>query len=129
MTPPPLVCDRSRPRIRIVRFTRPDLRDILYDGEPLTESTLYRTLSAEALAGLSDGETIVMNFGLVEWFPSVFFGLLLDVNRAVHAAGARLILCSLPPSVREPFDVMGGGKLFEVRGTESRAVTDAGRTD
>jgi anti-anti-sigma regulatory factor len=123
--PPPLVCDRTHPRVRIVRFTYPDLRDLLYDGEPVTESTLFKSLSAAALADLGSKQAVVLNFGLVEWFPSIFFGLLLDASRIVQTAGSRLILCCLPPSVREPFDVMGGGKLFEVRATEARAVADA----
>jgi anti-anti-sigma regulatory factor len=123
-----VVCDRPRPGIRVVRFVRPDLRPQLDDErEAVTDCALYREVDAAALADLPAGGTVVLNFGLIDWFPTAFYHLLLRVRQAVQGRSARLLLCCLTPHVRECFDLMGGGKVFEIRASEAKAVSEAGR--
>jgi anti-anti-sigma regulatory factor len=124
---PSLVCEAPSHGVRVVRFVRPDLRNQLYDQEAITECSLYRELDAAALAGLGAGDTLIVNFGLIEWFISAFYRLLLKVREVSQTKKARLVLCCLTPIVREGFDVMGGAKLFEVRATEANAVSAVGK--
>lgn len=123
MSAPNVVADRPSSRVRVVRFARPDPRPSLYDGEPGT-CELARDIRAAAFADLEPGQGVVVNCGLLEWFPSVLFQLLLDLRNEAHTRDAKFILCRFPADVREAFDVMGGGKLFEVRATEARAVAE-----
>lgn len=122
-----VVCDTPGPGIRVVRFVRPDLRPHLYDQEAIADCSLYRELAASALADLAAGQTVVVNVGLIDWFPTAFYRLLLKVREALQARNARLLLCCFTPNVRECFDLMGGGKLFEIRATEANAVSAAGK--
>lgn len=119
-----IVCDRPRPHVRVARFVRPDFRSALYDAEPITECELYRELKSDALAGLNADDAVVLNFGLLEHLPSVFFRLLMELRNDLKQRHVRLLLCGMQPSVKESFELMGGGKLFEVRATETRAVAD-----
>jgi anti-anti-sigma regulatory factor len=124
-----LVCDTPRPGIRVVRFVRPDLRPQLCDQEAIADCSLFRELDAAALADLTVGKTVILNFGLVDWFPTAFYRLLLKAREVVQAHNARLLLCCLTPNVRECFDLMGGGKLFEIRATDASAVSAVGKQD
>jgi anti-anti-sigma regulatory factor len=90
---------------------------------------LYRELDAAALTNLAVGETVIINVGLIDRFPTAFYRLLLKVRETVQARNARLLLCCFTPNVRECFDLMGGGKLFEIRATEANAVSAAGKQD
>jgi anti-anti-sigma regulatory factor len=121
-----VVCDTPSPGVRVVRFVRPDLRPQLYDQEAIADCSLYREFDATALADLAAGETVVINLGLIDWFPTAFYRLLLKVREAVQGRNVRLLLCCFTPNVRECFDLMGGGKLFDIRATEANAVAAAG---
>jgi anti-anti-sigma regulatory factor len=59
----------------------------------------------------------------VDWFPTVFYSLLLQTLQDIRAKHAHLILCCLTANAKEGFDVMGGGKLFEVHATEAKALS------
>ena len=122
-----IVCDTPNAGIRVVRFVRPDLRPQLYDQEAITDCSLFRELDAAALADLPAGDTVVINFGLIDWFPTAFYRLLLKVREAVQACNARLLLCCFTPNVQECFELMGGGKLFEITATEAKSVFEAGK--
>ncbi len=121
---PNIVCDASAKGIRVVRFVRPDVRPHLYDQEAITDCSLYRELAASAL-DLAAGEAVIVNFGLIDWFPTAFYRLLLAVRETVETRKARLFLCCLTPNVRECFDLLGGGKVFDIRATEANAVSAA----
>lgn len=123
MTAPTVVSDRPHPKVRVVRIARPDPRSALYDGEP-SGCELARDIRAAGFADLGPGDGVVLNCGLLEWLPSVLFQVFLDLRHEAQARDARFMLCRLPPDVREAFDVMGGGRLFEVRATEARAVVE-----
>ena len=124
-----VVCDTPSPSVRVVRFVRPDMRAHLQDQEAITDCSLYREVDAAALADLAAGNSVVINFGLIDWFPTAFYRLLLKVRETVQARDARLLLCCFTPNVRECFDLMGGGKLFEIRATEAKAISAAGDQD
>src|SRR5262245_38776999 len=112
-----VVCEAPSPGVRVVRFIRPEYRSEVYDYEPVSDSSLYRALHDLALADLAADETVVINFGLIEWFPSRFYTLLLAVRDAVQGRNAQLLLCCLTPIVREGFDLFRGWDLFKVRNT------------
>lgn len=123
MAAPTVVSDRPNPRVRVVRLARPDPRSAIYDGEP-SQCELARDIRAAVFADLGPGDGVVLNCGLLEWFPSVLFQVFLDLRTEAQSKGGKFILCRLPVDVREAFDVMGGGRLFEVRATEARAVAE-----
>ena len=122
-----IICDRPNSRTCVIRFARPDLRAVLYDTTPISDCELYQQLRTAALGKLQSGETLVVNFGLLEWMPSIFFVMLLEMRNEVTAKQAKLVLCNFPPLIRESFDVMGGSRLFDVRATEARAVAEANK--
>lgn len=113
------------PGVRVIRFISPDQRAQLYDQEAITDTSLYRELDTAALADLPAGETVVINFGLIDQFPTAFYRLMLKVRETVQAHNARLLLCCFTSNVRECFDLMGGSKVFEIMATEANAVFEA----
>ena len=121
------VCDQPADGVRVVRFVRPDVREQLYDNELITDCALFGELQSEVVSQLASGETMVLNLGLIDRFPTAFFRFLLELNREVQGRKARLLLCCLTPNVREAFDLMGGTKSFpgQLRETEERAIYDA----
>jgi anti-anti-sigma regulatory factor len=122
----PLIGVAQFPGARVARFLQPDLRDHLYDDTDLTQTRLYQELRHRALAGLQADETLVLNLGLVEPLPTVFYHLLLKVRQAVQAQGAQLVLCRLSPEHREIFELVHGFRLFPVAATERQALLEAG---
>jgi anti-anti-sigma regulatory factor len=124
-----IVCDTPSPGVRVARFVRPDLRAQLDDQEAIADCSLYRELDAAALGGLGAGEAVVLNFGLIDRFPTAFYRLLLKVRESAQGRNTRLLLCCFTPNVRECFDLMGGGKLFDIRATEANAVAAAEKQD
>jgi anti-anti-sigma regulatory factor len=128
MKSPNFNCDQIKPTVRVVRFLRPDLRDLIYDGDPVTECSLYKELDLIGkLSTLAAGDTLIVNFAMIDWFPSMFYQILLALRVEIQRKQAHLIFCCLPPNVRESFDIMGGSRTFEVRATEIRAISDASK--
>lgn len=120
-----LLCESPADHIRVVRFLHPDMRPALYESANVTESSLYRELRTGAIDALGEKGTLILNFGLVDWFPTAFYGLLLKILEDVRAKKARVVVCCLPPNVKEGFDLMGGPRLFEVHASEARAISAA----
>jgi hypothetical protein len=110
--------------VRIIRFTRPDLREHL-DGD-VADCTLFREVYDRALAGLEEGQTLLLNFGLVEPFPTAFYSCLLKVREIVLSRKARLVLCRLSADHQEIFELFRARRLFDVVSTEAQALRDAG---
>lgn len=108
--------------IRVARFIRPDVRPALYDQAAAGDTALFKELRTAAIDPLPDGGALVLNFGLIDWFPTMFYSLLLKTQEAVRAKNGRLVLCCLTANPKEGFDLMGGGKTFEVHATEARAL-------
>lgn len=124
---PNLVVDSPATNIRVARFIRPDVRDALYDHGAIVDTTLFKELRVGAIETLPRGGTLVLNFGLIDWFPTVFYSLLLRTLEEVRAKEGKVVVCCLPPNVKEGFELMGGTKMFEVQPTEMKAVVEASR--
>lgn len=122
-----VVCDTPSSGVRVVRFVRPDVREQLYDQESIADCGLFKELHAAVLADLAAGETVVLNFGLIDWFPTAFYRLIIRVNEEVAARNGRLLMCCLTANVKECFGLMGGDRTFpgQLRETEARAIYDA----
>jgi anti-anti-sigma regulatory factor len=119
---PNILFEKPAEKVWVARFLRPDLRGALYDHEAVAETSLYKELQAGALDGLPKGGTLILNFGLIDWFPTAFFRLLIQALQDTRALEARILLCCLSENVGEGFETMGGRKLFEVHATEARAL-------
>jgi anti-anti-sigma regulatory factor len=120
-----LLVECPRDGVRVVRFVRADLRDQLDDDADAEACPLYQELLARALAGLREGQTVILNFGLVEQFPTAFYRCLLKVREEVAAHNARLLLCRLSDEHEEIFRLFKASQLFRVSTTEARAVYEA----
>lgn len=120
-----LICESPADHIRVARFLRPDMRPALYDHGDISETSLYKELRTGAIGELHEGGTLILNFGLVDWFPTIFYSLLLKTLEEVRAKRARVVVCCLPPNVKDGFDLMGGARSFPVYTTEAKAIAEA----
>lgn len=120
-----LVVDALPNGVRMVRFIRPDLRDQLYDQADPETCPLFRELFEHILAELHEGQSLILNFGIVEQFPTALYRWLLKVREFTAEAGVRLILCRLSPEHEEIFRLFRASQLFHVTTTEARAVYEA----
>jgi anti-anti-sigma regulatory factor len=125
MTTANLICESPAEKIRVARFLRPDVRPALYDAEAIGDTSLYKELRAGALDSLPAGGTLILNFGLIDWFPTAFYRILIQAVQDTRAKGCRVVVCCLPPNVKEGFELMGGPKLIEAHATEARAIAGA----
>jgi anti-anti-sigma regulatory factor len=110
--------------VRIVRFTRPDLREQLEGNAD--DCSLYRALYDRVLHRLTEGQTLVLNFALIERFPTAFYSCLLKVRKDVLARRARLVLCRIGPEHLEIFKLFRANRLFDIAGTEGQALRMTG---
>lgn len=115
--------EQIAPLIRVVRFVKPDVRrelDSLADEDtPLCRSLL------RALADLVEGSHVILNFGIIERFPTSFFQVLLRVRQFVHARGCQVYLCGFRPDIRNAVELMGGSRLFIMTSEEQQAIRKA----
>jgi anti-sigma B factor antagonist len=65
---------------------------------------------------------LLLNFRNVEYMSSAVLGMLVTLNKKVHAAGGKLVLCSIDPQIREVFEITKLDKLFVIRGDEEEAL-------
>ncbi|HEV3385295.1 MAG TPA: STAS domain-containing protein [Gemmata sp.] len=117
-----IIFESATETIRVARFLRPDVREALYDHEAIPETSLYKELHSGAIAGLPKSGTVILNFGLIDWFPTAFYRVLIQALQDARSLGGRVVLCCLTENVKEGFEIMGGRKLFEVHSTEARAL-------
>ena len=120
-----LVLDRPRDGVWVVRFARPDLMDDLYEDADAEISPLYQELAERLLVKVREGQTVVLNFGLVEPFASAFYRCLLKVREVLSARGAHLVLCQLSREIEEVFHILKGFRMFRVTATERCAVRES----
>jgi hypothetical protein len=120
-----MLVERARESVWVVRFVRADLRDQLYDEAEADACPLFQELFEQALAHLREGQTVILNFGLVEQLPTAFYRCLLKVREVVASRHARLLLCRLSPEHEEIFRLFKGFDLFGVTTTEGRALHEA----
>src|SRR5260370_3412904 len=120
-----VLVERPREGVRVVRFVRADLRDQLYDDVDAHACPLYQELFERALADLREGQTVILNLGLVENFPTAFYRCLLKVRDTVAAPNPRLLLCRLSDEHEELFRLFQGLQLVRVTTTEGRPIHEA----
>jgi hypothetical protein len=119
-----MLVERPAAHIWVVRFTRPDPRAQL-DGAGVEDCDLYKDLNTAVLSALAPGDAVVLNFGLVFWFPTTFFQVLLQVREIIVKRQARLLMCGFVPEVQESIRLFKGDKIFEIAHTEEQAVRKA----
>ncbi|SRR6266542_3140111 len=124
-----LFVECPREGVWVVRFVRADLRAQLDDAANAEACPLYQELFERALADLREGQTVILNFGLVEPFPTAFYRCLLKVREVVAARHARLLLCRLSPEHEEIFRLFKAFDLFRVTTTEGRALHEEARKE
>jgi anti-anti-sigma regulatory factor len=105
--------------IHIVRFTRPRLEEHEDDDAAPEECELFHELKDTVLAGLTEGDTVVLNFGLVESIGPVMVRVLFKVREMVRAYKARLVLCRVSPVLLQSSKMLG---LFPIARTELDAL-------
>jgi len=85
--------------VYVVRFTRPDLSEQLCADGDSVGCELFQQLTGQVRAGLAARETLVLNLGLVEPFPTAFFRYLLKVREVVNERQARLMPLLFAPTI------------------------------
>jgi anti-anti-sigma factor len=121
-----LLVERPNEKVWVVRFTRPDLRPQL-DGAGVEDCGLFKDFKATVLDRVPSGTRIVLNLGLVLYFPTSFYQVMLQIRQALKEKAAKLTLCALAPEVQETLQVMRADKVFNVVHTEEQAVRKASR--
>jgi anti-anti-sigma regulatory factor len=120
-----LVVERAGYGVRVLRFTRPDLRKFLYEEAEIEDSPLFRELREMAIDDLPRGWTLVINLGLVEWFPAALYRCLLQCRQLLLARPAQLVLCGLNDEHLELFRILQGHRVFTIAATEAAAFRNA----
>jgi anti-anti-sigma regulatory factor len=106
--------------IRVMRFTRPDMRKYLDEADTET-SPLFREIQGAALSDLPEGWTLVINLGLIDLIGAAFYGCLLAIRKHLQTHREWLILCGLSPRHQEVFHLFRGPELFTIVSTEDEA--------
>jgi anti-anti-sigma regulatory factor len=120
-----LIVETTVPGVRVMRLSRPDLRQYLDDVADAPTSTLSREIQDTALSDLPAGWTLVVNLGLIDLMNAAFYRCLLGIRERVHARHGRLVLCALSPRLQEIFDLFRGPQLFTTARTEAEALRAA----
>jgi hypothetical protein len=110
------------PGVRIVRFARPNLDEWLTHAPDVENCALFQEMREIALDGLGEGQTLVLNVGLVEFVSIEFVKLLLLVRRVVGAYQCRLILCRPGTALLEKLRGYGLLGQFRITGMEMEAL-------
>ena len=119
-----LLLEKPAAHVWLARFTRPDLRAQL-DGAGVEDCELYKDLQEAILCHFKAGDWLVLNFGIVSYFPTSFYQLLLGVRHEIMERKGHLLLCSLEPETEEAMRVMRAEKVFEIMHTEDYAIRRA----
>ena len=119
-----LLVDSPSKGVWVIRFTRPDLR-VQLDGAGIEDCELYQDLATAVLNRIAPGEAVVLNFGLIYWFPTAFYQVLLQFREAIQQRKGKLFLCSFSPEIQESIRLFKGDKVFKITHTEEQAVKKA----
>ncbi len=79
----------------------------------------------DQLFGLVENEgfrKLLLNFGNVEYLSSAALGKLITLNKKLHTAGGRLILCNIDPQILEVFEITKLDKVFNIQKEEQAAL-------
>ncbi len=121
-----LLVDSPAKGVWVARFTRPDLR-VELDGAGVEDCELYQDLAATILNRVASGDSVVLNFGMVYWFPTAFYQVLLQFREALQSRKCRLFLCGFSPEIQESIRLFKGDKVFKITHTEEQAVKKASK--
>ena len=77
--------------------------------------------SLEAVLG-ADDSGVVLDLGELTYISSAGLRVVLLVAKTVQKQRARLVVCSLPPSIRELFEISGFDKIIPVYESQTKAV-------
>src|SRR5262245_43155740 len=108
-----LLVERPAPGVWVLRFTRPDLRAQL-DGSSAEDCELFHDFQTTLLGRVRPGERVILNFGLVLYFPTSFYQVMLQLRHALQEKQARLTICALAPETLETVEVMRADKVFDL---------------
>jgi anti-anti-sigma factor len=100
--------------VTVVRFKVPGVLD-----EDIVRAVFDPLSSLVAAIGRRH---LVLNLATVPSLPSVAVGKLVLLNRQAQAAGGRLALCNLSPTVAQTLDSMALTDLFSIHADEQEAV-------
>lgn len=121
-----LLVETVAPRIRVMRFERPDVRAFLDDAaDDISTSPLFQEIHDVGLSDLPMGWTLILNLKHIKPINTAFYRCLLRIREFVRAYHARLVLCELSPEHREVFELFQAFRLFTVVRTEADAVRAA----
>jgi anti-anti-sigma regulatory factor len=115
-----LTHEQPSPSVHVLRFIRPDLRREL---DPIADddTPLCRALMS-CLEDLGEGQHVVLNFAIIERFPTSFFQVLLRVRQFVRGRQGQIYLCGFRPEIRNAVELMGGARLFTLVNDEAQAL-------
>jgi anti-sigma B factor antagonist len=65
---------------------------------------------------------ILLNFSNVDYLSSAALGKFITLNKKVHAAGGKLILCNITDDIFEVFEITKLNKLFNIQKDEQTAL-------
>src|SRR6266446_4051311 len=65
---------------------------------------------------------IVLNFENVEYLSSAALGKFITLNKKVNAAGGKLMLYSIDPTIYEVFEITKLNKVFNIQKDEQTAL-------
>ncbi len=72
---------------------------------------------------VADGERyLIVDFGAVEYISSAGLRTMLGLAKRLLDARGRLVLCAMPDSVRQVFDLAGFVPLFAIEPTRDAAI-------
>jgi anti-anti-sigma factor len=91
------------------------------------DSSSAPELETHLLGGLGAGKTqLVVDFASVEYISSAGLRVLLMLAKKLQSTGGRLVLCTMPESVRLVFELAGFLPIFEIEETREAAVARVG---
>lgn len=90
------------------------------------DSTTAKTFETAALGEIGAGtDALVLDFGALDYISSAGLRVVLMAGKRLKADGGTLVLASLPPAIRDVFEISGFLSLFKVCETRQEAVAAA----
>jgi anti-anti-sigma factor len=84
---------------------------------PQLDDTVRRVVDGGA-------RNLVVDFAGCDYISSAGLRVLLVLAKRVKSAGGRLVLCGMPPPVRQVFDLAGFSPLFTIAPSRDAALTE-----
>jgi anti-sigma B factor antagonist len=75
-----------------------------------------------SLVDESGRRKVLLNFKNVEYLSSAALGKLITLNKKLHAAGGKLVLCEISPTIYEVFEITKLDQFFTIQKEEQAAL-------